>query len=307
MADRDLGVAIVGAGKLARALVPALCAAGIPVRALAARRISAAADIAVGRRIRRTRSPEKAAALAPVLLLAVPDRELAGLVRRLAASSRVDWSRRVVLHHAGALGPALLTPLARRGAAIGVLHPMQTLGALPKARVALRGSACRIEGDRGGVRAARRLAKALGLIPLPIRIELDDTTRAAYHAASSVVANDFVALFSLASGLLASIEVPPEAARKALVALARGTLDQLAAGGVPAALTGPAVRGDLPTVEAQIRALAGRSTAGAAAHAWLAVELAGLAGPDEPAATKRRLKMLARRARIVGRGGIAGL
>lgn len=100
----------------------------------------------------------------------------------------------------------------------------------------------------GALAAARSLAALLGMHPF----EVADTDRAAYHAAASLAANSLVALEWVAERLAAAAGVP----REALAPLARAALDNWAALGARAALTGPIARGDEATVSRQRAALA---------------------------------------------------
>jgi predicted short-subunit dehydrogenase-like oxidoreductase (DUF2520 family) len=296
-AARRLPTAIIGAGRLARALGPAAVDAGYPVVAVASRSLASArrlskrlGDSAVAA------CPAEAVRPARLVLIAVPDREVGAVARELAGSLDTGWRSRTVLHHAGSLGIEPLSPLARRGAGVGVLHPLQCLGISEVAASVLPGSGARIEGDRRGRVAARRLATDLGLVPLPIPSGLKPSDRVAYHTAASLVSNDLVALLSLAVDLMESIGIPRAKALSGLVPLARGTLAHVDAGGLDGALTGPVARGDVETAAAQLRSLARRSRAGADAHRLLALrllEMAERAGRLDPA-QRRELRRLLR-------------
>jgi len=296
-------VAVIGAGRLASALAPALDDAGFPVVSIAARTPAAGRSIARRTRAARvTRIASRAAAAGEVLLLAVPDREIEPLAQALAADPRLEWHGRTVLHHAGALGPEPLIALRRAGASVGVLHPLQCLGESARSREALPGSAARIEGDPAACRLARRLARSLGLIPLELPERLTASQRAAYHAAGSLVANDLLALLAVGAELLESIGLDREKALQALVPLALGTLDQTR-DGLAAALTGPAVRGDVETLRAHLKRLARHSASAAEIHRLLSltlVELAREEGRPAPAGTAARIRKLAPR---IGRRG----
>ena len=299
--SRTRAVAVVGAGRAALALVPALADAGVPIAAVAARSRPAAA------RLRRAvpsvavvRHAADAARAADVVLLAVRDREIAPLAGSLAAARR--WRGVVALHLAGALGPDQLAPLARVGAATGVFHPLQSLGIPGGARLA--GSGVRLEGDRGALAAGRSLARALGLTPLVTRTPPGADGRAAYHAAASLVGNDLIALLEVAGELLARAGFSRRSAGAALDALARGTLDNVRAAGVDRALTGPVVRGDAEIVIRHLRAIARVSRPVSTAHARLSerlVEIAVRAGRLDVRAARELAAAL--RAADARRGG----
>lgn len=271
-------IAVIGAGRLAGALLPLLEPAGYRVSAICAR------DIRDARRLARrlgqveiTARPDAAAASAQLVLLAVPDRSITPLAAELAQASGLSWKGRTALHHAGALGLEPLRALARAGAAIGLLHPMQCLGSSRLASTLLPGSRARVDGDRRGYGVARRLALDLGLVPLRIARKLSPADRAAYHAAAALLSNDLLALLAIALELLASLGVRRNESLQALATLARGTLIQAELAGLEAALTGPLARGDRATWQAHLAPLAQHSRQASQVHQLLSLELARLA------------------------------
>jgi predicted short-subunit dehydrogenase-like oxidoreductase (DUF2520 family) len=98
---------------------------------------------------------------------------------------------------------------------------------------------------------ARRLCRGLGLRPL--RIARED--RALYHLAAVLASNHVVALMDAAVEALAATGLPPEEALASLLPLLGGTRSALAEEGLPGALTGPVLRGDLGTLERHLEAL----------------------------------------------------
>ena len=75
--------------------------------------------------IPRWLAPPDVAAGAELLLLAVPDSELAGLVSGLAATSAVRPGT-IVVHTSGANGVGILAPLAQDGCIPLAIHPAMT-------------------------------------------------------------------------------------------------------------------------------------------------------------------------------------
>lgn len=273
----EIATTVVGTGRLARSLVPLLRPAGHPVVAVVGRRVSAARSVCRhARRARATTSLRTGVARGRLILLAVPDRAISEVARKLASLDDVDWRRRTVLHHAGALGCEPLERLRLAGAGVGVLHPLQSLGVPALAAEILPGSGARIEGDRRGSTAARRLARALGLKPLPLG-NLSSRDRTAYHAAASLFSNDVLALLAVSAGLLESIGLGHRRALDVLLPLARGTLRQVERAGLAGPLTGPAPRGDVDTLRAHLRRLAAGSPEDREIHRLLSIRLARLA------------------------------
>jgi len=270
--------AVIGCGRLARSLIPLLGPAGYPVVTVAGRRLTAARSATRGvRGARATTSARIAVVPAQLVLLAVADRAIPELVDRLAALPNIDWKRRTVLHHAGALGLEPLRPLSRVGAAVGVLHPLQSLGLPSLAAELLPGSRARVAGDRRGRAVALSLARALHLVPLGLRNDLTPEERHAYHAAASLFSNDVVALLAVGTELLQSIGLGRRRALDSLLPLLRGTLTQIDHCGLDGPLTGPAVRGDVDTLRAHLRRLSRGSPEDGEIHRLLSIRLARLA------------------------------
>jgi predicted short-subunit dehydrogenase-like oxidoreductase (DUF2520 family) len=293
-------VAIVGAGGLARAMAHAWGARGLRV-VVASRRPQAASALARGTRGVTAARIGPAVAGAAVVLIAVPDRSIAVVARELAPL-RASWRGVVVLHGAGAYGPELLSALASRGAATGVMHPLAVLAS--RAAMPLDGAFARIEGARAAKTAARRLAHLAGLVPLSGRGLDSPRGRRAYHAAASLASNDLIALLTAARRLLVRHGVPERRAWSAVLALASSALSAAGRGGPGHALTGPVVRNDRETLVRQLDALRQDPEAREAHRALSSILLevavaAGRLGREDAAGLRRRLKRGRRRSGTV--------
>jgi predicted short-subunit dehydrogenase-like oxidoreductase (DUF2520 family) len=170
---------------------------------------------------------------ADVVLLCVPDAEIANAAAALDA--------RFIGHVSGA------TPL---DAVDFGLHPLQTVAG---PETSCEGCGCAIAGSTPeAVDLARGLALAARMEPF----EIDDSARAAYHAAASIASNFVVTLEWMAERVAASAGIEAADARRMLAPLVRRTVDNWAALGPQAALTGPVARGDEVTVARQRKAIA---------------------------------------------------
>jgi len=176
------------------------------------------------------------AAHADVVLLAVPDAEIADAAAAIAPG-------RLVGHLSGA---TTLVPLAPHEAFS--LHPLMTVAG---EAASFAGATAAVAGSTGrALRVATELAERLGLRP----VEVADADRAAYHAAASIASNFLVTLEGAAERLAATAGVD----RAALVPLVRAALENWSALGPERALTGPITRGDEATVARQREAIAER-------------------------------------------------
>jgi predicted short-subunit dehydrogenase-like oxidoreductase (DUF2520 family) len=211
---------VVGAGRLGTALTAALREAGYEV------------DGPVG----RGEMPEGEA-----ILLCVPDSEIH------SAAAVVAGAAPLVGHTSGATPLSALEPA--RAELFG-LHPLQTFAGVP---ASFPGCGCAVAGSTPRALAvADAIARRLGMTPF----ELTDDRRAAYHAAASIASNFLVTLQSAAESMAAAAGLDPAEARRLLAPLVRSTVENWAALGPEAALTGPVARGDELTVAAQRAAVA---------------------------------------------------
>jgi predicted short-subunit dehydrogenase-like oxidoreductase (DUF2520 family) len=185
--------------------------------------------------LRREDDPRPAARDVDLLVIATPD---AAVVTVAAAVDPVDST--VVAHLAGSLGLDVLAPHPRRAA----VHP---LVALPSATVGadrLVGAWFAVAGDDLALDIVDALkGRSFGVA---------DAHRAAYHAAACIASNHLVALLGQAQRVAATAGVPLDA----YLDLVRATVENVAALGPAAALTGPVARGDVATIGRHLAALA---------------------------------------------------
>ncbi|WP_457101616.1 DUF2520 domain-containing protein [Microbacterium sp. P5_E9] len=212
-------IGIVGPGRVGRAAALALRSAGYRVTGPTG----------------RGESIEPATAV----LLCVPDREIAAAAR--AVRNKADF----VGHTSGA------TPVAPAGVDFG-LHPLRAFVGTEGAD-AFHGIGCAVAGTSPEALAvAEELVAAVGGESFP----LADAQRAGYHATASIASNFLVTLEAAAETMAEASGFTASDMRRYLAPLVRGTVENWAAHGPRAALTGPIARRDELTVDAQRAAVA---------------------------------------------------
>ncbi|MEW5761872.1 MAG: Rossmann-like and DUF2520 domain-containing protein [Bacillota bacterium] len=244
-------VAVIGAGRAGSALALALAGAGYRVAGVASRTPASAARLAGRLGCPATTRPEEITRAGNVVLIAVPDRAVGDVAADVAARGGFGRGQKV-LHVSGALPAEVLAPARAAGAAVGALHPLQTLAGTDDDVGALRGCYFAVEGDAAAVAVAEEMARDLGGIPF----RLAPGSKPLYHAAACVASNYLVALLDLAARMAEACGLPREEAVRALLPLVEGTVANIRRLGVPGALTGPVSRGDVPTLRAHLAALA---------------------------------------------------
>ncbi len=248
------GVAIIGPGRLGQALGRLLADSGVPIEYIAARRLAAARKA-----VRFIRQGTPLGFSDPLLmdasnyLITTSDSAIANAATVLSriGKRRDSWKGKVVLHTSGALPSTILAALKRRGAAVGSLHPYQTVPS-PAAGVRnLRGGYWAVEGDRPAVALARRWVKMLGGVAFTIRPH----AKSLYHLSAFIVCPTVVTLMAQAADLLGMAGVPRKVSRPMLRQFVSETARNFEDLGGRRALTGPAGRGDWETIRRHIAAL----------------------------------------------------
>lgn len=261
MQGSDGSIAFVGAGRVALALALALHRQGLAVQAVGGReRVSAQRLVqALASHTALQTTPQTALPLpravtaqaavdeAELVFLTVPDDAIA------AVCARLRWrAGQCVVHCSGATGLEVLASAQAAGALVGGFHPLQIFSDPVLGAARLSGCSVAIEAPPALSLRLRGLATALGLHT----IDLPPGARARYHAAAGYAASSLLPLLQEAVALWQSFGQDEAACLRALLPLARGTLDAVQARGVSGALSGPISRGDAAVLAIQRAALA---------------------------------------------------
>jgi predicted short-subunit dehydrogenase-like oxidoreductase (DUF2520 family) len=259
-----LSVGIVSAGRVGAALGFALERAGHVVVACSA--VSHASRERARRRLPDTAilPVHEVAARAELVLLTVPDAELASVVSGLAATQAVR-PKTIVVHTSGANGIGVLAPLTEQGCLPLAVHPAMTFTGSDEDIERLPDSCFGVTAaDDVGYAIGQSLVLEIGGEPFRVR----EDARMLYHAALAhagnhvvtVVADAVEALRAALSGqeLLGQPlvdDAPGGIAERVIGPLTRAAVENTLQRG-QAALTGPVARGDADVVAAHLRALA---------------------------------------------------
>ncbi|MDM4721255.1 DUF2520 domain-containing protein [Micromonospora sp. WMMA1363] len=246
---RALTVGVIGAGRVGAVLGAALAAAGHRVVAAAGMSGASRARLALLLPAVPCRSATSVAqAATDLLLLAVPDDALAGVVAGLARAGALRPGQ-VVAHTSGAHGLAVLAPATGIGVRPLALHPAMTFTGTPDDLARLAGISYGVTAPAELRPLAARLVADLGGVPEWI----GEADRPLYHAALAHGANHLVTLVNEAADRLRDAGVgQPD---KVLAPLLRAALENALRLGDDA-LTGPVSRGDAGTVRRHLARLA---------------------------------------------------
>lgn len=241
--------AIVGCGKVGKALGKFLVAAGYTAVGVASKYISSAQKAADMLHTERYSDvPWKITRTADIVLITTPDDAIAETCGLIAGNNGFKKDA-VVLHCSGALPSTILSPAVRCGAYIASMHPLQSFAAEDYIDNPFEGIIISVEGDLKALETAKQLATSLGATCLSIQT----SAKTLYHAAAVAASNYLVTLIALSFRLLHEAGISGQAAYEALHPLIDGTLSNIRTVGIPEALTGPVARGDVDTVQKHLK------------------------------------------------------
>ncbi|MDQ4116096.1 MAG: DUF2520 domain-containing protein [Actinomycetota bacterium] len=242
-----LAVGVVSAGRVGAVLGAALAAAGHHVvatsgvsRASVKRAAELLPDVPL-------LPPDEVVAGADLVVLAVPDDVLPGLVRGLAAAGCFRPGQ-IVVHTAGARGVEVLDPAVEHGVLALALHPVMTFTG--NSEDVQRLASCCIgvtaaQPDDAAWSVGEALVVEMGAEP----IRVPEVARPLYHAALAHGANHLMTLVRDCVDLLEHAGVQP--AERMIAPLLSAALDNALRHG-DRALTGPVARGDTGTLRTHL-------------------------------------------------------
>jgi predicted short-subunit dehydrogenase-like oxidoreductase (DUF2520 family) len=205
---------------------------------------------------------DEVVAAADLLVLAVPEDTLPGLVAGLAETGA--WRRgQLAFHTSGAHGLAVLAPAQLEGVLPLALHPAMTFTGAPEDVDRLVGAPFGVTSRPEHRAVAETLVLEMGGEPFSV----DESDRGLYHAALVTGANHLVTLVAEAADLLRTAGVEDPA--RVLTPLLTAALDNGLRRG-DRGLTGPVSRGDVGTVANHLETLNDRAPASVAAYVAMA-------------------------------------
>jgi predicted short-subunit dehydrogenase-like oxidoreductase (DUF2520 family) len=244
-----LAVGVVSAGRVGSVLGAALAGAGhvvVGVSAVSRLSLRRAADLLPEAPVL---PPDDVVRRSDLVLLAVPDDVLPGLVSGLVATGAFRAGQ-IVVHTSGARGVEVLEPAAAAGVLPLALHPAMTFTGCAEDVARLVAACVGVTvADETGWSVAEALVLEMGAEP----VRVPSRARPLYHAALAHGANHLATLVRDAVDALERAGVVP--AERLLGPLLEAALDNTLRHG-DRALTGPVVRGDLDTVRLHLRVLA---------------------------------------------------
>jgi predicted short-subunit dehydrogenase-like oxidoreductase (DUF2520 family) len=261
--NKQSRIAVVAAGRLGSSLAIAMAEAGYNVASVSSRRSDHRdwLNSRIGDAI-AVESAQTATNMANIVFITAPDAAIEEIC------SIIEWrSHQAVIHCAGVLPLSVIDSAQGSGAETAGFHPLQTFPS-PESSDRLRDVSFATEAEKPELRTwLDTLATDLGGSSFPIV----SSQRAAYHASAVMACGLLAGLTGLAAEMWEPLGIARADALQRLIPLLKATIDALDEKGLPSAITGPFVRGDVDTISTHLLATSANSSDTGKAYAALAL------------------------------------
>ncbi len=259
-------IGFIGAGMVGKSLAVALKNRGYNVAAVASRTYASAENLAgLVDSCVAFRDPQTVADACDLVLITSTDDSIKSV------ASSVTWrDGQGVAHCSGVASLDILTSVVGEKVLVGAIHPLQAFSSVDYKQAALDGTTFAIEGN-GEMRAyLKKIALDLGGRPIFLRPE----DKPLYHATVVMMGGILAGMFGHVADLWSHFGINRDEALNAITPIAQSVVTGVNAFGIPQAVAGPYVRGDLGTIKKHVNAL--RSTAPESMEVYCQMALAGL-------------------------------
>jgi predicted short-subunit dehydrogenase-like oxidoreductase (DUF2520 family) len=247
---KNIKISIIGAGKLASSLMPALLDKNYKINSIFDIHKESAAELAIKYNIKKY-----ADALFDIdretnlFFLTVPDGELKKVAGILSLLD-LDYTECLFVHCSGSRNVRVLEALREKGANVASFHPMQTFPSRKK--VSLKNNYVAIESDNSAIAEyLEEIANDLELLPIRLKPE----EKVYYHLLGVFASNFLSANMFEAESCNELIESAIPDIYKLLKPIVNSTYTNISKNGAVESLSGPIERGEFETVEMHVNAL----------------------------------------------------
>ena len=185
-----------------------------------------------------------------VLFLAVPDDAVPEVAVSVAGQGTAPEGC-AAFHLSGALPTEVLAPLYHQGFGVGAFHPLIAVGDPLRGADRFVDATIAVTAAPETLRMARMVADALGsdVVAVPA------ARRPLFDAAVTLASDALLPVLGRSARLMRQAGLDEDEALRALLPLVRTMLSSVEEGGVPFAVAGPILRGDVEAAALHLRAL----------------------------------------------------
>ena len=240
-------IAIIGCGNVGGAIAIALSRAGYHVVSAASRTFSSAVKLVEFSGAQKAyESIQDAVELAEVIFITTPD----DFIKTTAES--IAWRpRQAVIHCSGAASLDVFDNILDQKINHGALHPLQAFSSIHSGADSISGITFGVEGGKDVRPYLEQIGRDLGANT----VFLKSSDKALYHLTGVLMGNLLTEYLGMAAQLWEHIGFSRQDGIDALIPMMKQVADNVEKEGIPAAVAGPYVRGDLGTITKHIDAL----------------------------------------------------
>ena len=245
--DKATQIGFIGAGNVGGSLAVAMSNAGYPVTAVGSRTFASAQTFA-GRisDCKAYENIQEVADRADFVFISTSDDAIK------IVCDQVSWREgQGVAHCSGAASVDLLQPAVDQGAVAGAFHPLQAFNSVENGVKAIPGVTFGIEGNDAIQAYLRGIASDIKGIPISLRPQ----DKVLYHVSGVLMGNLLAVLASVAASMWEKFDHTRDEGVRALSPMMPAVSSNLDSVGVPQAVAGPYVRGDIGTVRKHLEAV----------------------------------------------------
>ena len=245
--DKATQIGFIGAGNVGGSLAVAMSNAGYPITAVGSRTFASAQTFA-GRisDCKAYENIQEVADRADFVFISTSDDAIK------TVCNQVSWHEgQGVAHCSGAASVDLLQPAVDQGAVAGAFHPLQAFNSVENGVKAIPGVTFGIEGNDAIQSYLRGIASDIKGIPISLRPQ----DKVLYHVSGVLMGNLLAVLASVAASMWEKFDHTRDEGVRALSPMMPAVSSNLDSVGVPQAVAGPYVRGDIGTVRKHLEAV----------------------------------------------------
>ena len=237
-------ITLIGAGKIASSLTPALIKSGYKISCIISSNIKSSERLAKKYSIPLySNNYSGIPAESNFFIISVPDRNILDSVNALS-QSQLNFSRSLFIHLSGAEDILLLDKLKKKKASVASFHIMQTFPSRRPIKIA--GSCAAIESaDYNVYYFLEKFATKLELNPFRIESKF----KTLYHLAGVFASNFFAGNMVAAQLLFESAEIKGISFENIITPIIKSTVKNIMNTGPEKSISGPVDRGDFVTVQ----------------------------------------------------------
>lgn len=245
--DKDSQIGFIGAGMVGKSLAVILSRNGYTVSSVSSRSFNSAKSFSsLIPASKAYQDPNHVADNCDVVFITTTDDS----IYDIAANTQWKYGQGVI-HCSGVASTDVLSGAAKKGAITAAIHPLQTFSSVEDAVETLPGSTFAIEAT--GQMLDFLESMTVNLRGVPVHLKPND--KPLYHASVVMMGGLLTGLAGAVADMWNEFGIDQGTALKSLIPMIEGNAATLKSIGIPNAIAGPYVRGDIGTIRKHLVAL----------------------------------------------------